>query len=628
MKPSKKAIDKAHTGNVDTISYTTLEGMIAGAVMPEFASFEPQPELGEYLQGSTPPKIQRDKNFPRTDPMETEETAAAKVTFTGVTVRKRKEVSTPEGTPERPNLVTGSVLLGKKGILDATSLRKNKCKYVSVVHAPLRVPHGDVKNLVMDLMFMGLNTLRAEDKSVCFLHPNNPSQRAKARKDMPVKFQKIHEEWMVFDQPIGRFKNDIKEGHTCTYNVSVWLGSELPAKKILEQCTLEWEETRSNGGTIKMVYKQVQSLYTARNLILVGVPTDLDAEALQTVLKDKMEEAHRRMVVKNPYKYGSITKVPQFILEKDFIKHTLYSEQSNEDDIPFWVKMPFHLEYLKTNEDELEHILAFMYRTKRFQGLFGEASFYHQIPGMDSTAGEREILAGVLMRHIAMVQSTSRVLLKGLAKPDRPHILYRLDEEDPDKIDIKITRTVREIMMEKKIQGSNVWILIGQLADGRWAGYFRYGIGNDPHQAHAVEWAGAVSSHIRYHLLRQGFEPKGVNNLVQGSFNLQATKEAAEAVQDSDGRIKTRSQAAAEQALQLHNKLHSSWVDITLGMTKLQREEHARQLAMKASAQNKTDGLDRNYNFEETHSIDPIDGRTNNGTALTKTINTSLGETA
>ncbi len=135
--------------------------------------------------------------------------------------------------------------------------------------------------------------------------------------------------------------------------MSVWLGSELLAKKILEQFTLEWEETRLNGGTIKMVYKQVQSLYTARNLILVGVPTDLDAEARQTVLKDKMEEARRRMVVKNPYKYGSITKVPPFILEKDFIKHTPYSEQSNEDDIPFWVKMPFHLEYLKTNKDEL-----------------------------------------------------------------------------------------------------------------------------------------------------------------------------------------------------------------------------------------------------------------------------------
>ena len=96
------------------------------------------------------------------------------------------------------------------------------------------------------------------------------------------------------------------------------------------------------------------------------------------------------MVKKNQYKYGSITKVPQFILEKDFIKHTPYSERSNEDDIPFWAKMPFHLEYLKTNEEELEHILlACMYDwTKRFQGLFGEAAFYHQNPGMDSKAGD------------------------------------------------------------------------------------------------------------------------------------------------------------------------------------------------------------------------------------------------
>jgi hypothetical protein len=63
-------------------------------------------------------------------------------------------------------------------------------------------------------------------------------------------------------------------------------------------------------------------------------------------------------------------------------------------------------------------------------------------------------------------------------------------------------------------------------------------------------------------------------------------------------------------------------------MTKLQQEEHAKQLAMKASVQNKTDGLDSNYNFKETHSINPIDGRTDDGTALTKTNNISLGETA
>ena len=124
------------------------------------------------------------------------------------------------------------------------------------------------------------------------------------------------------------------------------------------------------------------------------------------------------------------------------------------------------------------------------------------------------------MHHIAMVWLTSRVLLKGLTKPDRPHILHRLDEDNPEELDLEITRTVREIMMEKKFQGSKVWILIGQLGDSCWAGYFCYGIGNDPHRAHVVEWAGSMSAHIRYHLLRRGFDPKGVNNLVRGSFDL------------------------------------------------------------------------------------------------------------
>jgi hypothetical protein len=168
---------------------------------------------------------------------------------------------------------------------------------------------------------------------------------------------------MVFDQNITRFKNDIREGRKRTYNISLWLGSERPAQKILDACILEWDEIRSNKGTVKMVYKQVQSLYTSRNLILVGTPTDVDANALQLLLKGKMEEACQKMVAKKPYKYGSITKVPEFVLKRDFIKHTPYAKQSKGDDIPFWAKMPFHLEYLAINKDALEHILAFIYQT-------------------------------------------------------------------------------------------------------------------------------------------------------------------------------------------------------------------------------------------------------------------------
>jgi hypothetical protein len=99
--------------------------------------------------------------------------------------------------------------------------------------------------------------------------------------------------------------------------------------------------------------------------------------------------------------------------------------------------MPLHLEYLLKDEDMLKHILAFMYRMKQFQGIFGEAAFHHRNPGFDSMTGDLEILAGVLMRHIAMVQSTSWVILTGLTKPNQPHIIQQLDNKDPEEVDME-----------------------------------------------------------------------------------------------------------------------------------------------------------------------------------------------
>ncbi len=162
----------------------------------------------------------------------------------------------------------------------------------------------------------------------------------------------------------------------------------------------------------------------------------------------------------------------------------------------------------------LKHILAFMYRTKQFQGILGKVAFYHRNPGFDFMAGDHEILAGVLMCHIAMVQSTSWVILKGLTKPNQPHIIQCLDDKDPEEVDVEVKRSVWEVMMEKMIQGTKVLVLIAQIPDGRWVVYFHYGVGKKLHCAHTLDWSGAVSSHIRFHLLHQGFESEGVNGLV------------------------------------------------------------------------------------------------------------------
>jgi hypothetical protein len=283
----------------------------------------------------------------------------------------------------------------------------------------IHCPSGNVKELIMELIFEGLATLHAKDKTVCFLHPLDFNQQARKRTDMPVKFQKIHEEWACFNQVIGRFKNDIKEGKTCTYNVSLWLGSDKELKKLINSCTLQWEEARANGGVVKVQYKKMQSLHTSRHFILVGVPTDIDSDSLQTIMETKMEEAQAKMVKKNPSKYGAIRRVPGLTLIADFIKNTPFAECSDKDDIPFWAKMPYHIECFAILEDKIEAILAFMYCIKQFQGLFGEAAFYFKNLGLEASAGERTVLARVLTHHIAMVWLMSRIILKGLIHLDR-----------------------------------------------------------------------------------------------------------------------------------------------------------------------------------------------------------------
>jgi hypothetical protein len=179
------------------------------------------------------------------------------------------------------------------------------------------------------------------------------------------------------------------------------------------------------------------------------------------------------------------------------------------------------------------------------------------------------------MGHIAMVRSMTRVTLKGLVHPDRQQLIQRMDEDDPDEIEVKVNRSVREIMMGKKIQGTKVWVLIAQQTDSQWVGFFRYGIGNNAHCNHLLEWSGGVSSHVRYHLLHRGMKPDGISNLIKKAFDFQAAKEAVEAVMGVDGRIRTKGQAAAEQVLQNHDNTQH-WVDITLGMTQRQKEEHER----------------------------------------------------
>ncbi len=205
-----------------------------------------------------------------------------------------------------------------------------------------------------------------------------------------------------------------------------------------------------------------------------------------------------------------------------------------------------------------------------------------------------------------------------------PSTLTKFNDDEPDKVSVLVDRLVRELMMGKKIPGTKAWILIAQIQDGRWVGYYCFGVGNNGHKKLALEWSGSLSAHIRFHLLGRGFNNAGINNLIKGRFNLQATKEAAQAVVGEDGCVKSIRQGEAEQILLNHDKTRH-WVDLTLSMTKKQQEEYERERAAQAK---QAENADQGYNFNDTHSVNPVAGQPEDCTTFTITGNQSLGETA
>ncbi len=133
-----------------------------------------------------------------------------------------------------------------------------------------------------------------------------------------------------------------------------------------------------------------------------------------------------------------------------------------------------------------------------------------------------------------------------------------------------------------------------------------------------------MSAHIRFHLIGQGFDNSGINNLIKGSFDIHAVKDLAQAVVGKDGWVKSLRQAEAELILSNHDKTQS-WVNLELGMTKKQLDNYERERIAQAKM---ADGQTGDYNFNKAHSVDTVAGRPDDGTAFTKAANLSLGNTA
>ncbi len=234
----------------------------------------------------------------------------------------------------------------------------------------------------------------------------------------------------------------------------------MDPKDLLGRCVMDWDNTRKNGGKVKITYKQMQVLRATKKIILVGVPTDVDLESLGCTLCATMEEACITMVNKNPLKFGAIDKTPRFALSMDFVKNTPYAERSDDDKIPFWAKTRWHLECCKSDKGHIQAILSYMYRSGRMACILGKAAFHHLNSGSDAMAGERNINAGIVTRHIAMIRSRGRVNLKGLKNPNKPVLPQRFDDKDPNKLDKEVNKLVRDVLMrECRTNKTLVWCL-------------------------------------------------------------------------------------------------------------------------------------------------------------------------
>ncbi len=66
-------------------------------------------------------------------------------------------------------------------------------------------------------------------------------------------------------------------------------------------------------------------------------------------------------------------------------------------------------------------------------------------------------------------------------------------------------------------------------------------------------------------------------------------------------------------------------MNLELGTTKKQLDDYKRERITHAKT---AEGQTGDYNFNNTHSVNPVEGRPDDGMAFTKTANLSLGNTA
>jgi hypothetical protein len=155
--PGKTKVEKAADYRIHLITYESLLKVTKGSLTADKMDNKGEPKISSYSEGYGPPLVQHGP-------------PPAKVSFSSLKPKKRAEIKVPETPKEKP---PAAKLKGARGTLDLSRLKSKELPHTTVVHITLRVPSGKVTDLVMELLFMGLDSLRTEDKSVVYAHLKN-----------------------------------------------------------------------------------------------------------------------------------------------------------------------------------------------------------------------------------------------------------------------------------------------------------------------------------------------------------------------------------------------------------------------------------------------------------------------
>ena len=498
-----------------------------------------------FLQKKTPGSyVRRTKQSTLTNPY-----AKAKVTATTTSTRMRSE-------REHENYTYIRVQINLKGEHD---------------------PPTAIQKILGDL----LSVLQQKDPNACFTKELDVRRQIYELADFPDDFREFYDDWSFWEHDVSYFLNPAPlGGNGRTYHGTVCVASDWTGERLMEQCVFAIRSIKSKGNTLRASLKELQSLRTSRNIILLGVPSNVDFEAVNNLLKEVLAVGLDNMLAADPMRYPEdiYQATPEFSVVRMYIKNTPFEQRDKNDTIPSWARMPLHLEVDLAFEDELWEIVKFSAESNLLNSVFGDYSFVlKNSPPNEASEGLKQRMKTALRTHMAIVLSMGRVFLRGLENPDEVMDLRRHDEEDgtPKK---PVQMSVRRLMMFYKVNGIKLWQFVCPCSDGGWCAYYASGKVCDAHRILAESWSGAAAAHVRFKGVSRGIVRQDISKLLRKSFSLAACREA-ERARYVNGAIVSEQDASMSE---IGQKLkHCKWVDSGTLLGKpaaKQSEQHAKAI--------------------------------------------------